>query len=158
MPRVCTICSCKERAEIDAALVAGEPLRGISRKFFGSVKAEDALSRHRAEHLPVRLVKAQGAAEVVQAGSLLERLLELNAETRAILREARLEQDNELALKAVARVEKQIELEGKLLGELREGPTVNLVVNAEWLELRALIVQAVSPYPEAREAVLKALN
>ncbi len=158
MPRTCTICSHKEREGIDEALVAGEPLRGISRKFFGSVKAEDALSRHRAEHLPVRLVKAQDAAEVVQAGSLLERLLELNAETRAILREARLEQDNELALKAVARVEKQIELEGKLLGELREGPTVNLVVNAEWLELRALIVQAVSPYPEAREAVLRALN
>jgi hypothetical protein len=124
------------------------------------VKAEDALARHR-EHLPLHLAKASEAAEVIQAGSLLDRLLSLNAETMAILKEARTGRikDNELALRAVARAEKQLELQGKLLGELNDAPTVNILMAApEWLTLRSTIVTALTPYPQARAAVLEALN
>ncbi len=159
MPRVCTICTHKDREAINAALLAGQPLRGISRKFFGSVKAEDALARHR-EHLPLHLVKASEAAEVVQADTLLDRLLSLNAETMAILREARTGRikDNELALRAIARAEKQLELQGKLLGELNEAPTVNILAVPEWFSLRSTIVSVLEPYPQARAAVVEALS
>jgi hypothetical protein len=160
MPRRCSICSHEDREEINAALLAGESLRGISRKFFGSVKAEDALARHR-EHLPLHLVKASEAAEVIQADTLLDRLLSLNAETMAILHEARTGRikDNELALRAIARAEKQLELQGKLLGELNDAPTVNILMAApEWRALRSTIILALEPYPQARTAVLEALS
>jgi hypothetical protein len=97
---------------------------------------------------------------VVQADSLLDRLLSLNAETMAILKEARAGRikDNELALKAIARAEKQLELQGKLLGELNEAPTVNLLAVPEWFSLRSTIIAALEPYPEAKQAVVRALN
>jgi hypothetical protein len=34
---------------------------------------------------------------------------------------------------------------------------INLVLSPEWLELRALIVGALEPHPEAREAVVHAI-
>ncbi len=157
MPRYCTICLHPEREETNAALVADEPYRTIADRWSVS---KTALIRHKEGHIPAHLAKAQEAAEVVQADSLLDRLLSLNAETMAILKEARAGRikDNELALKAIARAEKQLELQGKLLGELNEAPTVNLLAVPEWFSLRSTIIAALEPYPEAKQAVVRALN
>ena len=157
MPRTCTICVHESRTAIDAALVSGEPNRRIAAHYAVS---EQAVRRHKADHLPAHLARAHEVEEVANADNLLSRLRELNQETAAILKEARKEgsRDNELALKAIARVEKQIELEGRLLGELNERPQVNLYLSSEWLELRALIVMALEPHQEARDAVLRALE
>ncbi len=157
MPRSCSICLHPEREEINAALLSETPLRDMARRYATS---KDALARHR-EHLPVHLVKASDAAEVIQADTLLGRLLSLNAETMAILKEARAGRikNNELALRAIARAEKQLELQGKLLGELNDAPTVNILMTSpEWLTLRSKIVMTLEPYPQARAAVVEALS
>ncbi len=157
MPRVCSICSHADRASIDDTLLAGAAYRHMAARFNVST---GALQRHR-DHIPFHLLKAQDAAEVAQADTLLARLLALNAETMAILREARAGRikDNELALRAIARAEKQLELQGKLLGELNDAPTVNILMAApEWVTLRSTIILALEPYPQAREAVLGALS
>ncbi|MBS3932994.1 MAG: hypothetical protein KGZ35_01425 [Truepera sp.] len=157
MPRRCTICEHAKREALDAALLAGELSNRRIATHYGVTEA--ALRRHiAAGHIPVRLAKAHEASEVASAGTLLARLQALNTETRAILSEARAGQDNELALKAIARCERQLELEARLLGELSEAATVSITVNAEWLELRALVIRALSPYPDARQAVLEALR
>ncbi len=155
MPRTCTVCSHKEREGIDKALLADEPYRHIASRFGTST---GALQRHRAEHLPATMVKAQEQADVRHAIDVVTQLKAINGATLAILKEARDDKNGDLALKAVDRIQRQLELQSKLLGELNDGTTINITVTTEWLELRALIVQAVSPYPEAREAVLKALN
>jgi hypothetical protein len=119
-----------------------------------------ALQRHKAAHLPATLVKAVAAAEEIEAGDLLSRLKSLNRETAAILREVRADEtkDNDLALKAIARVEKQLELEAKLIGELNETPSVNIVMTPEWIVMRTAIFWALQPYPDARLAVAGALK
>ncbi len=157
MPRVCGVCAHPKREEINRALLAEEPYRNIAERFGTSTTA---LHRHKKGHMPAHLAKAQEAAEVVQADSLLDRLLSLNAETMAILKEARAGRikDNELALRAIARAEKQLELQGKLLGELNEAPTVNILAVPEWFSLRSTIIAALEPYPEAKQAVVRALN
>lgn len=155
MARKCTVCEHPERDAIDRALVAGRRLRGIART---SALSEDALFRHKADHLPSHLAKAEDAREVTQAGSLLDHLLSLNRETRMILKEARTEHDNELALKAIARVEKQIELQARLLGELQEGTTVNVLVLPEWHQTRTIILAALADHPQARVAVAETLQ
>jgi hypothetical protein len=118
------------------------------------------LVRHKTDHLPAHLAKAKEAEEVSQAESLLDRLLALSKETSAILQEARAEKtkDNELALKAIARCEKQLELQARLLGELKEGQTVNILMAPEWHEMRRLILEALRPYPQASVAVAAALH
>ena len=95
-----------------------------------------------------------------QADSLLERLLVLHQETLAILDEARTgnAKDNALALRAIARAEKQLELQARLLGELQDGASVNIAVSPQWHVLRATVLQALIPYPEARVAVAEALT
>jgi hypothetical protein len=92
--------------------------------------------------------------------TLLDRLKELNRETAAILKEARAAgtKDNDLALKAIARAEKQMELEGRSLRELKEGTTVNIVVIPERQGIRGAILSALEPYPAARVAVVDALK
>jgi hypothetical protein len=75
-----------------------------------------------------------------------------------ILREARTSQDNQLALKAIARAEKQLEIEGRMLGELNADAAVDVTMLPEWQELRGTILQALEPHPAARLAVLGAIE
>ena len=156
MPRTCTICNHESREAIDEKLLSGEAYRSIAKHYAISPAA---LFRHK-DHLPAAMVKAVDAAETVQAGNLLDRLRDLNRETAAILREARTkgEENNELALKAIARVEKQLELEGRLLGELSEHAVLNVVISPEWQRGRSVILVALAPFPAARLASAEALQ
>ena len=95
--------------------------------------------------------------EEATATGLLARLRALNAETADVLRQAKEIADHELRLKAIQRAERQIELEGRLLGELEDGATVNIAIMPEWLALRAALLAALAPYPEARIAVAERL-
>ncbi len=157
MPRTCTACSHPERKDIDGALVAGETLRDIARQYR---VGKDVVARHKEAHLPGLLIKAREIEEVADADTLLSRLRDLNRETSAILKEARTKgsKDNDLALKAIARVEKQIELEARLLDVLNDRPVVNILVSPQWLQLRTTIVGALEAYPDAHQDVLKALE
>lgn len=155
MARNCGICSHEQREEINASLLSGTSLREISERFGNFSIA--ALHRHKQKHLPQKMVKAAEAAEVVEAGTLLDRLKALNRETAAILKEARGRNDDR-ALRAIARAEKQLELEARLLGELNEGVRVSLTTSPDWLATRSAILRAIDPYPEARRAVLEALD
>ena len=93
---------------IDAALLSTDSLREIAARWAVSNRPHTA----QRAHLPTAVVKAAAIEEVISGGKLLERLKELNRETASILREARTAgtKDNQLALKAIARAEKQLEL------------------------------------------------
>lgn len=153
MPRICTICIHKQRSAIESALLNGTSFRNIAERFATSTTA---LFRHKSACIAESLSKATDVKEVVQADTLLARLKSLNAETLAILTKARKDENGELALKAIARVEKQLELEGKLIGELNDAPVVNLNVSIE--KLQTIILKALQVHPEARYAVAEALR
>ena len=141
MPRTCTICDHPQRKAIDAALLTAESLRNISVRTGTSTTA---LHRHRHSHLPKKLAKAAEAREIGEANSLLDRLRQLNRETQEVLRAAREEGDHDLRLKAITRAEKQLELEGKLLGELNDGAAAQINVQI----LAPMILEALTPFPE----------
>ena len=50
-----------------------------------------------------------------------------------------------------------MDLIGTLLGELDDGPTVNVLVAPEWVTVRSTVLAALGPYPEARAAVAQHL-
>jgi hypothetical protein len=155
MARTCSICSHPDRAEIDTALVVRGSLRGISRTFDLS---EDALTRHRDNHLPPALAQSARVEEITRADDLVDRLIGLARETQAILAAARKDGNHDLALKAIQRAEKQLELQARLVGELRDAPVVNITLAPAWIQIQAVIVQALDAYPEARLAVVHALQ
>ena len=150
MPRTCTACTHEQRAAIDRALVAGLPFRHIAAQWALST---GALQRHRQQHLPALLAKAQEADDAARADDLLAQLRELQSTTLALLTTA--EQAGKLgtALLAVREARGNLELLAKLTQQLDTRPTLNLLVAPEWLTVRAVLLEALAAYPEARAAV-----
>ena len=155
MPRRCTVCACAAREDVDAALVAGEPYRRIAARYGLS---ETAVRRHKADHLPAALASASEAAAVARGDDLLGQARELQARALRILDRAEDAGDLRTAVSACREVRGVLELLSRLLGELPDGPTVNVVLTPEWSTLRAHIITALTPYPDARLAVAAALE
>ncbi len=155
MPRSCTICQHPHREPIDRALVVGTALSEVAAKYRVS---DDAVSRHRTNHLPARLVLAEKAAEVAEADNLLASVRGLQERTLAILEAAEREREHRTALSAIREARSNLELLAKLLGELDDRPQVNVLVSPQWLELRTTIVAALDHHPQARESVLRAVE
>ncbi len=154
MTRTCTICSHASLHAINTALVSGGTLRDIAGRYGLS---KSAVERHAAEHLPAALVAAVGAEETRQALDVLQQLKTINGAALTVLRDARAAGDGDLALKAIDRICRQIELQAKLLGDLDERPVINVLVTPEWQRLRGQLVAALAPFPEARVAVAAVL-
>lgn len=155
MGRTCTVCTHAERPAIEQALVTGTAFRTIADRYGVS---HQALIRHKTDHLPAAVVAAAGDEETRQALDVLQQLRTINGAALAVLRDARAAKDGELALKAIDRIFRQIELQAKLLGELDERPTINVLVAPEWLALRGRLVVALAAFPEARVAVAEVLG
>lgn len=157
MPRKCTICAHEKRTEIDAALVRGEAAREISALFRVS---EDAITRHKAAHIPASLAQAKQAEDVARGDDLLQQLRDLQKITMGTLARAHSGGDYRTVLAAVREARGNLELIGKLIGELQEQQTtVNvLIASPEWVTLRGRILSALMPYPEARAALVEVLN
>ena len=154
MPRICTICTHGQRRALDKALAAGGNVRELSALYRVS---EDALSRHKRDHLPATVAKAQEQEDVAHALDVVKQLKAINGASLRVLQEARDARDGDLALKAVDRIHRQIELQAKLLGELDDRPVVNVLVSAEWVALRSRLMVALAPYPDARLALAAVL-
>jgi hypothetical protein len=149
------VCDHQKRHGIDEALITGAPYRSVAKRF---ALSESAVYRHKSEHLPAHLLKAREVEEVAQADDLLEQVRNLQAHALDILERAEEAGDLRTALAAISQARGNLELLGKLAGELDERPVVNLNISAEWLELRAVIVGALEPHPAAYKAVLRALE
>jgi hypothetical protein len=155
MPRRCTVCDHPETHSIDETLVTGAPYRSVAKQFELS---ESAVYRHKTEHLPVQLLKAREVEQAARADDLLDQVRDLQAHALDILERAEKAGDLRTALAAISQARGNLELPGKLAGELDERPVVNLNISPEWLELRAVIVGALEPHPAAHRAILRALE
>ena len=155
MPRLCSVCVHDQRAAIDQALVNGTAFPALAALYRVS---EDALGRHKANHLPATLARAQDAAEVAHADDLLGQVRDLQAKALGILTKAENSGQLMVALAAIRETRGCLELLGKLMGEIDDRPQVNVLVMPEWLALRSRIVTALVPYPEARAALAEVLS
>lgn len=167
MPRVCTVCTHEKRQEIDAAIVSGEPIRGIAGRFDVS---KSSLERHASSHLPAEVIAAQDADEIERANAVLKAS---NKSVADLLENAELLQkaaqhilsrtfdggSYTAALGAIREARECLRLQGELLGELDKRPQIGIVIaSPEWAAVRTAILAALGPYPDARQAVVKALG
>ena len=155
MPRRCTVCAHLQRQDIDELLVSGAPYRSVAKRFGLS---ESAVYRHKTEHLPAHLSKAKEAEEAARADDLLDQVRHLQTHALDILERAEKSGDLRTALAAISQARGNLELLGKLAGQLDERPVVNINISPQWLELRAVIVGALESHPAAHTAVLRALE
>ena len=155
MPRHCTVCDHPDREAIDVALVAGGSLRDIAGQFRIS---KSALARHKGSHIPAALAKAQEAQEVAEADNLLAQVRQLQTRTLSILDRAERASELRTALAAIGEARRNLELLGKLAGELQQEGTVTIVTHPDWLRLRALILATLEPFPAVRVLLVQRLG
>jgi hypothetical protein len=156
MTRVCTVCSHPNRAEIeDAVVIHSQAKRRIASQYG---VGEKAVRHHIREHLPALLALARDAEQASRADTLLDRIEDLQARTLAILEATEETNEHRTALAAIREARGNLELIGEVTKELNRAPTLNLSLHPEYIEARTLIVQALEPYPQAKGAVVRALE
>jgi hypothetical protein len=115
MSRTCTICTHPQRAHIEAAIAAGTSYRHIASQFGPGYKS---IERHAIDHIQEAIKQTQVAKEEAHGLDVVKQLQVINGITLAILQEARKDKMHALALSAIDRVQKQIELQAKLVGDI----------------------------------------
>ncbi len=113
--RTCSVCSHPDRAEVDAAIVAGQSFRVIARQF--APLSHDAIRRHRA-HVGGALVRAAERKGERMEETLLSKVERLEADARRLGETAEREGDIRAALAAVRELLDVV----KLLHELTPKP------------------------------------
>jgi heme oxygenase len=147
----CSICVHDKRDAIDQDIIAQRTLRDIAGHYDVS---KSALDRH-VDHIG-QLMRAVGEQSTLDRRErLFGHLAQLQATTRHILETAMRTQNLETALRAVARLEKQLELEARLTGDLNEQGDANA---SQWREFRSIITSVLNKHPQAHEAVITALK
>ncbi len=158
MGRQCTVCAHKDLEEINKLLLCSDSYRDLARQFGLS---KDALARHKESHIPTELLKSNDIQEIAKADVLLVQLEEIREKTLSLLDKAEQAADTRVYGAPVAylrEVREQIKLLAELEGRLAAQPQITIVNSPQWVELRTLIITALEPYPEAREAVVHAIR
>jgi transposase-like protein len=164
----CTVCAHREASAIDLALARGVSVTALARRYdLGT----DSIYRHRANHLPAT-VRAKLLAgpdleavdldrlKETESESLLAHLVALRHRLFAALDTAEEFNDAGMLTRVSSQLHANLELTGKLLGDLGVGSVtnVNVLVQPAYITLRVELVKALAPFPEARAAVAQALH
>lgn len=162
MSMTCTICRHNQVDEINKQLLNGSSLRDIARHFDTT---KDALSRHKTNCISTLLSKSKEIMVLADAESLSRFLMDEFTDIKKIKEQAIKGDNHELALKAVDRSLKTLELGSKIAGILRDREInitnqqqLNITNNLEWIRLREKIVRLLQPYPDALKALVEGLD
>lgn len=150
MPRVCTVCSHPERRKIDKRIAEGATNREIAGQYD---LTDSSVDRHKA-HIADKVARYAEKAEADTSRTVLQQVSELVAITRSILDDVQGD-DKRTALQAIRELRGNIELLGKLTGELQSGASVQVTSNTlnVWDSKLPGIARVLQDFPDALEAV-----
>jgi hypothetical protein len=155
MPRECTVCAHPDSVLINEALVLDKVSnRGVARQYGVD---DSSVQRHR-KHIPEMLARASRAEEIARADTLLDRIEELHRRTEAVLSKVEQTDNYSATLAAIREMRNNLELIGEVTKELSRQPTLNLELNAEWVELKTAIFCALRRHPAALQEVRMAIE
>ena len=158
MTQVCTICASPHRAEIDRGLIRGESMRSLAARY-GT--GRESIRRHRQDHLSEFLLRAYAADEAARADGLLADIERIRESAFDLLDRAERAGEWKARVAAIRECRENIRILAELHGRLeasRANVTVNILTSPEWVALKAQIVGALRPHPEALEDVQRAIT
>jgi hypothetical protein len=155
MPK-CKLCSYEGRAEIEQAVATHKLSYTAAGKQVGCSKT--AIQRHMDRHVSVKVMKAANGIEAREGLDVLNQVIDSHDIVKNIIVNSYNEGDMRTALAAIDTETRQLKLAALVSGQLNEAPQVNIMLDAQYLELQAFIVNALEPYPEARLALSAAFD
>jgi hypothetical protein len=156
VPRTCTVCVHPQRGEIEAALVRGVSAYEIEAVYTGLKKS--SVQRHHDNHLSLSLRKAQELEDIADADKIKHELEGVKEDVHRLRNKAEEEGDIRTALAGCDRALKALELQAKLAQIISDAPNVNIIESPQYIQLQALVVEALHDHPQARLAVVQALE
>ena len=166
---ICSVCTHPRRKEIEAAIKGGRSLRSVEKEF-GVPRSN--ISRHMSPDHFGAAVRAMKSAicpaslkkeikAIRDASGVVDQIKDLIDKTNTILESAG--GDPYLGLKAIEAARKNLETLAKLNGQLTAGGNSNTQINTgitpgEYNRTVSHVIMALEPFPEARGAVLAALE
>jgi hypothetical protein len=164
----CQVCRSKDRAAIELARANGTSCRILESRYDVH---KDAIWRHSTNHMSAALKKRLKVAafdpeadldsiRIEESESLLNHLRAVRARLYRGIDSAETFGNLSDLAKMSGQIHRNIELTGKLVGDLKTGTTVNntLILSGEYHQLRTGLVLALKPFPKARVAVTKLLQ
>lgn len=168
MARKCNVCEHPDRATIELG-VANRISYEVLAKRHGLHK--DSIQRHRSNHMPPHIMAAlltRGRAidldleamRESESEGLLSNLVVMRAKLYKALDAAEDSGDLAATAQIASRMLKTLELTARLLGDIQASTKVtnNILVLPEYHGLRVSLIKALQPFPEARQAVIGALE
>jgi hypothetical protein len=167
-PSKCTVCSHREHAAIDLGLARGVSVRALAKRYrLGS----DSIYRHAKAHLPPQLRAALIAGPDIEgvdldklreteSQSLLANLIAIRRRLFAAFDLGEEYGDVSMVARVASQLHSNLELTGKLLGDLGTGSTTfnSVLIMPQYVEMRIGLVNALRPFPEAARAVASVLH
>jgi len=151
----CKTCRFPDHEKYDAECIKGNLSREDYAKMVGC--SSKSISRHLL-HIPQIVANSANAEIVTNADNLLDQIVYYESEARRFKEMAEADGNVNLALKAVDRALKCVEIYAKVRGIINDAPQITIINNPEWVELRTLIITALEPYPDARRAVVNVIH
>jgi hypothetical protein len=146
----CATCEHPEREAIERALIAGTPLRELSRRYG---MHRNSLSAHAHNHLGPAIQTAKKEREQAGPRSVLVRLEKLAQTVEAALYGA-----DTLPVPLVRELRATLEVVGRITGELRDQPQLNLVLTQSpaWEQFAGFLLAVLEEHapPELYRRVL----
>src|SRR6267143_1149391 len=154
----CHCCRHRELAGINLALARGVSVRALASRYGLSI---DSLFRHRQNHLPPQLRASLIAGpdlaidldklRETESQSLLANLVNLRGRLFSALDVGEEHGDANMVARIAGQLHNNLELTGKLLGDLTSGSTTitNVLIQPQYVDMRVSLVNALRPFPEA---------
>ena len=166
---LCQVCASKDRHTVELGLVARVPSRVLAQRFGLS---RDAILRHSRNHLPAQvrasLLTALRPSDIdldalreSEGRSLLASLIAQRARLALLSEACFAEGELHAATSVEARITASLELTSRLLGQLvthHHTTSTSVLISADYLQLRQVLIAALKPFPEAARAVAAALG
>ena len=155
----CSVCTHPDAAAINTELIRSVPVRDIAQRY-GLGKS--SVHYHGKNHLPrvvedgANLLDEKKKEEMRAALDVVDQLRAANEATWQVFREAQEEGNRADRLWSIDRIQKQVTLQAKLLGDIGGSKTeINILIAPQ---VQQVILAALDPYPQARVAVAEALR
>lgn len=156
MPKPCSICEDPRRDEFDRRARIEDNIAKIAQDFALSY---DAFYRHiKANHHIREVTAIPTSAELATSEDIYKEIERWHDEAKDLQRAAKAGGDIKTALLGLEKALKCLELMLRIHGQISDAPQITIINNPEWVEIRTLIIGALDPFPDAKQAVCEVLR